>query len=227
MSRNIFFKNGEHREVKTIYCLGRNFAEHTKEMNANLADKPIIFIKPATALPTQDELNSEVVLPYYSNNVHHEVEIVVCIKKGGYRIKKENAFNHIDGLGIGLDLTLRDLQEIAKSKSQPWAVSKGFRNSAPLSKFVHLSEGKIEGTDFDTTNLNFNLKVNGLARQNGNTKEMIMNIAETIEYISLIFELQAGDLIFTGTPKGVDQIASGDTAHCEIENIIDFSVKFA
>lgn len=226
MSRSIYFKNGETREVKTIYCLGRNFAEHTKEMKADLNDKPIIFIKPATAIPNSEEMNNGVELPSYSNNVHHEVEIVISIKTDGYRISMSNALEYVDGIGIGLDLTLRDLQETAKSKSHPWAISKGFKNSSPLSNFVHLNNGKIDGTDFDTSNLNFNLKVNNLIRQIGNTKEMILNIPEIVEYVSSVFELQKGDLIFTGTPKGVDQLASGDNAYCEIENIINFSVNF-
>lgn len=226
MSRNIYFKNGEIREVKTIYCIGRNFAEHTKEMKADLSEKPIIFIKPATAIPNPEEISNGVELPYYSNNVHHEVEIVTVVKEGGYKIPKEKAFNHIDGIGIGLDLTLRDLQEKAKAKSQPWAISKGFKNSAPLSNFVHLIDGKIENYDFDTTNLNFSLTLNSSVRQKGNTKEMILNIPEIIEYISSVFELQKGDLIFTGTPKGVDQISTGDVAVCKIENVVDFTIKF-
>ena len=226
MSRSIYFKNGEEREVKTIYCLGRNFAEHTKEMKADLNDKPIIFIKPATAIPKPEEMVSSVELPYYSNNVHHEVEIVIIIKSDGYKINRNEAFDYIDGIGIGLDLTLRDLQEKAKSKAHPWAVSKGFKNSAPISQFLKLENGKIQDTDFDTSNLNFKLKVNDAIRQIGHTKDMILDIPAIVEYISSIFELQAGDLIFTGTPKGVDQIATGDIAYCEIENIINFTVNF-
>jgi 2-keto-4-pentenoate hydratase/2-oxohepta-3-ene-1,7-dioic acid hydratase in catechol pathway len=226
MSRNIHFINGEKREVKSIYCLGRNYAEHTKEMKGDLNDKPIIFIKPATALPVGVDHKNGIELPYYSNNVHHEVELVIAVSKGGYQIEAQNAFDYIDGLGIGLDLTLRDIQDIAKQKSHPWAIAKGFKNSAPISKFLKLNQGKIENYDFGLDNLTFTLKINTNLRQIGHSKDMILDVAQIVEYISSIFELQEGDLIFTGTPKGVDQVASGDSATCEIDNLIKCEVNF-
>lgn len=226
MGRKIHFNNGEEREVKTIYCLGRNYLEHTKEMKGDVNDKPIIFIKPATAIPHGDDHKNGIELPYFSNNVHHEVELVVSISKDCYQVPVNEAFNYVDGLAIGLDLTLRDLQDSAKQKSHPWAISKGFKNSAPISKFMKLNNGNIEEYDFGLDNLNFSLKVNNHLRQIGHSKDMIMNVPEIVNYISSIFELQKGDLIFTGTPKGVDQLVSGDVAICEIENLFKFEVKF-
>ncbi len=230
MQRKIKFQtNSNEIEVKTIYCIGRNYAEHTKEMNADTSEKPIIFIKPATAIPIGDM--SKVELPEFSNNIHHELEIVILISKGGYQIKRQNAMEYISGVAVGLDLTLRDIQSEAKAKGHPWAIAKGFRNSAPISDFLVVKDGEIaenlndnQKSDIDhninnnINNVEFELKINDEIRQKGNTSEMVMNMESLVEYVSSIFELQTGDIIYTGTPAGVAKINRGDRATISIKN---------
>lgn len=213
--------NSKEIEIKTIYCIGRNYAEHTKEMNADTNEKPIIFIKPATAIPTGDL--SKVELPDFSNNIHHELEIVILISKSGYQIKSQNALEYISGVAVGLDLTLRDIQSEAKAKGHPWAIAKGFRNSAPLSEFLEVKDGKISddlivNSKIDINNIEFELKINDEIKQKGNTSEMVLNVESLVEYVSSIFELQEGDIIFTGTPAGVAKINKSDKATISIKN---------
>lgn len=219
MQRKIKFQsnsNSNQIEIKTIYCIGRNYTEHAKEMNADTNEKPIIFIKPATAIPIGD-LN-KVELPDFSDNIHHELEIVILISKGGYLIKSQNALEYIGGVAVGLDLTLRDIQSEAKAKGHPWAVAKGFRNSAPISDFLEVRDGKISTNEININNLEFELTINNEIKQKGSTSEMVMNMESLVEYVSSIFELQEGDIIYTGTPAGVAKINRGDKAVISIKS---------
>lgn len=201
--------------VPKILCLGLNYAEHAKEMKSDKPETPVIFMKPSSAIIHDKE---KIVIPNISNEVHHEVEVVLLIGKDGKNIPKDKALEHIDGIGIGLDLTLRDIQKEAKAKGRPWTVSKGFDTSAPVSEFVSIE--KIT----DLNNLSFNLKINNEIKQSGNTSDMLFKPDEIISYLSTIFTLQKGDLIYTGTPEGVGQIVSGDKLLASLENIITLEV---
>jgi acylpyruvate hydrolase len=201
--------------VPKILCLGLNYAEHAKEMKSDKPETPVIFMKPSSAIIHDKE---KIVIPDISNEVHHEVEVVLLIGKDGKNIPKDKALEYIDGIGIGLDLTLRDIQKEAKAKGRPWTVSKGFDTSAPVSEFVSIE--KIT----DLNNLSFNLKINNEIKQSGNTSDMLFKPDEIISYLSTIFTLQKGDLIYTGTPEGVGQIVSGDKLLASLENIITLEV---
>jgi 2-keto-4-pentenoate hydratase/2-oxohepta-3-ene-1,7-dioic acid hydratase in catechol pathway len=193
--------------VGKIFCLGRNYAEHAREMKAAITPTPIVFLKPATALLRNGEA---ILLPAISRDVHHEVELVVAIGKGGKRISRSAAYSHVLGYGVGLDMTLRDLQEEAKKRGLPWSVAKGFDTSAPVSDFI--SPGQIG----DPHALTIICSVNGSVRQRASTGAMISRIDAIIEYISSIFTIEAGDLIFTGTPEGVGPVKEGDVVQAEL-----------
>jgi 2-keto-4-pentenoate hydratase/2-oxohepta-3-ene-1,7-dioic acid hydratase in catechol pathway len=199
--------------VRNIYCIGRNYAKHARELNNEVPDEPVVFIKPDSAI-TYDK--SAIVLPPQSQEVHHEVELILAIGKGGKNIPETQALSHIAGYGIGIDVTARDIQQKAKDRSHPWAVAKGFDTFAPISTFVEAS------TISDPQSLELKLKVNNETRQHGYTKDMLFPVARLIAYLSTIFTLQPGDLIFTGTPEGVSPIHSGDLVQAEL---IDPEIK--
>ena len=188
-------------EVRKIFCIGRNYAEHAKEMNASVPDAPIFFLKPATAIIGN---NGVILKPAISNDLHHEVEMTVLIGRGGKHIQKSEALNHVAGYGIGLDMTLRDVQSEAKKKGLPWTLAKGFDTSAPLSSFV--PSGQVQ----EPHNLGIRLNVNGVTKQSSNTKHFIFKIEDLISYISQFFTFERGDVIYTGTPEGVAQTGPGD-----------------
>lgn len=194
-------ETNEYIEVKKIFCIGRNYAEHAKEMNAALPEAPVFFLKPATAIIHDGGI---IMIPSISKELHHEVEMTILIGTGGKNISRESAFDHVAGYGIGLDMTLRDVQGEAKKKGLPWTLSKGFDTSAPLSSFY--SAKKVT----DPHNLEVTLSVNGSTRQHSNTKNFIFKIDELIAYISQFFTFERGDVIFTGTPEGVAQAIKGD-----------------
>jgi len=200
-----------------IICIGRNYAAHIDELGNERPAKPIIFLKPDTALLKN---NDPFYHPDFSKDIHHEVEVLVRIKKEGKSISKEYAPNYYDEIGLGIDFTARDLQAIGKEKGHPWEIAKGFNGSAPISNFVHKG-------DQDLTNLNFRLEKNGEKVQNGNTSLMLWSIDEIISYVSQFFLLKTGDIIFTGTPKGVGPVAIGDrlVGYLEDEKMFDFEVK--
>jgi fumarylpyruvate hydrolase len=188
--------------VRRIYCVGRNYAEHTREMGHDPdRELPFFFQKNPDNLVLD---NGDFPYPSKTSNVHHEVEMVVAIGKGGTDIAVENALDHVYGYALGLDMTRRDLQGEAKKTGRPWEIGKAFEHSAPMTDIVpvrtsgHLSEGEIW------------LKVNGEVKQTGNLNQLIWNVPETIAHLSAIFELKAGDLIMTGTPAGVGPIKRGD-----------------
>ncbi|MBU1298776.1 MAG: fumarylacetoacetate hydrolase family protein [Bacteroidetes bacterium] len=197
----------ENIPVGKILCIGRNYAEHAKEMKADVLETPVVFIKPSTAIIFDGE---EIVIPKISDDMHHEVELVVAIGKSGKNIPASEAHSHILGYAIGLDMTLRDVQSDAKKKGLPWTAAKGFDTSAPVSEII---PAKLIS---DPHNLTLICRVNGEVRQQSSTDKMISRIEKLIEYISTIFTLERGDLIFTGTPEGVSRVVNGDIIEAEL-----------
>lgn len=195
--------------IGTIFCIGRNYARHADEMKQAVPEEPMIFIKPLNTI-TSD--GSSILLPPQSREVHHEVELVAAIGKGGKNISQDQALNHVAGYGIGIDVTARDIQQKAKQKSHPWTVSKGFDTFAPLSSFIAADSVK------DPQDLHLKLKVNNRTRQDGYTRDMIFPVHTLVAYISTIFTLSPGDLIFTGTPEGVSPIRHGDVVEASLND---------
>ena len=202
-----------------IFDIGRNYAEHIKELNNERPDEPVIFTKPDTALLRN---NAPFYLPDFSNDIHHEVELVLRICKEGKNIQEKFANKYYDAIGIGIDFTARDLQQKAKEKGLPWDIAKGFNGSAPISdKFIPVTSFS------DLKNINFSLTINGELKQQGNTSLMLFNFDFIISYLSKFFTLRTGDLIFTGTPKGVGAVKVGNvlSAYIEDEKLLEFEVK--
>ena len=191
-----------------IFGIGRNYAAHIEELNNERPDEPVIFTKPETALLTR---NRPFYYPGFSSDIHFEVEILLKICKVGKNIDQKFAYTYYDEIGIGIDFTARDLQSKAKEKGLPWAIAKGFNDSAPISNFVSKK-------GFDLQNLNFSLRQNNEVKQQGNTSLMLFSFDYIISYLSKFFLLKKGDIIFTGTPKGVGPIAIGDKLEAFIEN---------
>lgn len=202
-----------------IFAVGRNYAEHIAELNNERPEEPVIFTKPDTALLRN---GSPFYYPDFSKDIHHEVELVLRISKEGKNIQEKFAGKYFDAIAIGIDFTARDLQQKAKEKGLPWDIAKGFNGSAPLSdKFIPVAEfGNLK-------DINFSLTINGGIRQQGNTSHMIFSFEYVISYLSKFFTLRTGDLIFTGTPKGVGPVQIGDTlsAFLENEKLLEFEVK--
>ena len=201
-----------------ILCIGRNYAEHIAELNNERPSEPVIFLKPDTAIIKDNEPFYH---PDFSNDIHHEVELVLKINKIGKNIEAKFAHKYYDEIGIGIDFTARDVQSKLKEKGLPWEKAKAFNGSAPISNFVQKS--KFE----NLKNLNFHLEINGETRQKGNTEMMLWNFDEIIAEISKYFTLKTGDLIFTGTPSGVGAVKIGDklTAFIEDTEMLSFEVK--
>jgi acylpyruvate hydrolase len=201
-----------------ILCIGRNYADHIAELNNERPSEPVIFLKPDTAIIKDNEPFFH---PDFSNDIHHEVEIVLKINKIGKNIEAKFAHKYYDEIGIGIDFTARDVQAKLKEKGLPWEKAKAFNGSAPISGFIQKS--KFE----DLKNLNFHLEINGETRQQGNTKMMLWNFDEIIAEISKYFTLKTGDLVFTGTPSGVGAVKIGDklTAFIEDTEMLSFEVK--
>jgi 2-keto-4-pentenoate hydratase/2-oxohepta-3-ene-1,7-dioic acid hydratase in catechol pathway len=193
-----------------ILCIGRNFAEHAREMKAEVTETPVVFLKPSSSLIHSGD---DVVPPPFSNELHHEVEMVVVIGKKGKNIPRESARAYVEGYCVGLDMTLRDIQADAKKRGLPWTIAKGFDTSAPISSIAHHS--KIA----DCQNLQLSLVVNGQQRQCSNTSKMIFPVDYLISYLSSVFTLEEGDLIFTGTPDGVGPVSQGDVLEAELESV--------
>jgi 2-keto-4-pentenoate hydratase/2-oxohepta-3-ene-1,7-dioic acid hydratase in catechol pathway len=214
--KKLKFIDGSELETGTMYCIGQNYAKHAAEMGSKVSADPTIFIKPPAALILNDE---EIILPDISKNVHHELELVVVIGDDCDSISPDNAINVIAGYAVGIDVTLRDVQELSKISGKPWSVSKGFKTSAPISEIIPQSEFNDKIPEFE-----MNLFVNGELRQHGFSKDMEKKIPELIAYISKIFTLRKGDLIFTGTPEGVGQIISGDRITAELCNTLYITV---
>ncbi len=207
--------------VRRIYCIGRNYAAHAREMGSDpTREPPFFFQKPTDAI--QVVMPGKTVnhpYPPLTNNYHYEVELVAALKSGGKNIKAADALEHVYGYAVGLDMTRRDLQIGMREQKKPWSLGKGFDNGAPIgpihaaAKIGHLSKGSIA------------LYVNGQEKQKSNLANMTWSVAEQIEKLSEAFELKAGDIIMTGTPENVGAVAKGDIILCKIQGLPDLSIK--
>lgn len=201
-----------------IFCIGRNYAEHIAELQNERPTDPVIFTKPDSAILRE---NNPFYLPDFTEDVHHELEIVLKINKLGKNIPVQFADNYYEEIALGIDFTARDVQARQKAKGLPWEIAKGFDGSAPISKFV----SKSQFPDFPK--LNFDLTVNGEVRQQGDTTMMLWSFGEIIAYLSKFFTLKIGDLIYTGTPAGVGQVNIGDrlVGRLEGQEMFNFEIK--
>jgi 5-carboxymethyl-2-hydroxymuconate isomerase len=211
---------GTHQEfpIGKILCIGRNYAEHIRELGNETPEAPVIFMKPATSVIYDGE---QIVIPPYSRDCHHEAELALLIGKQGRNIPPAEALDHIAGFGVAIDLTLRDVQAELKKKGLPWEIAKGFDTACPLSSFV--PAGRIP----DPQQLRIRLSVNGTLRQDGSTSLMIHPVAAIVSHMSTIFTLEPGDVILTGTPAGVGPIVSGDRLVTEIDQVGRLEVTVA
>ena len=199
-----------------IICIGRNYADHIEELNNERPEDPVIFQKPDTAIVRKGE---PFFYPDFSTDIHHEVEIVLKVCRIGKNIEERFAHKYYEEIGVGIDFTARDVQSKLKAKGLPWELAKAFDGSAPVSDFVPKSEFT------DLQNLRFRLDVNNETKQNGNTEMMLFKMDYIISFVSKYFTLKIGDLIFTGTPKGVGPIKIGDVLTCYIEDRKMLEVK--
>lgn len=208
--------------VHRVYCVGRNYEEHAKEMGFTGREPPFFFLKPADAVVVV-EAGQTGVIPYPSltSNLHHEIELVAAIGTGGKNIKAADALKHIFGYAVGLDMTRRDLQGEMKKQGRPWCIGKAYDHSAPIGPITPADKAG------DVANAEIWLQVNGKDRQRSNVSKLIWNLAETIEHLSVAWELQPGDLIYTGTPEGVAAVVSGDTMVGEVKGLGTLTVKVA
>ena len=197
--------------VNNIFCIGRNYAEHIREFGNITPDDMIVFMKPNNAILLE---NNIIKLPQYSVNVHYECEVVIYINKDADNIDSKSAINYIGGIGIGLDLTARDIQDKIKLNGYPWLKAKGFKHSACLSKFI-----SINNID-DINNIDFTLEINNTQVQAGNTRNMLYPISKQIEILSQIYGLKHGDIIYTGTPNGVGKLNHHDKIKAQLNNLI-------
>src|ERR1700709_1890048 len=201
-----------------IIAIGRNYAEHAKELNNPVPGVPVIFMKPDTALLKD---NKPFYHPDFSEDIHHEIEIVLKISKEGKHVAEKFASGYFEEIGLGVDFTARDIQQRHKEKGLPWELAKAFDGSAPVSNFV----SKINLGDI--YNLNFKLDINGQTRQQGNTKDLLFPFERIIAFVSRYITLKKGDLIFTGTPQGVGKVNIGHRLEGYLEDVkmLDFYVK--
>ncbi len=206
-----------------IICIGRNYVDHAKELNNPVPSKPVVFMKPPTALLVNEK---PFYYPDFSKDVHHEIEVVLKVCKNGKSVQPEFASSYYKEIALGIDFTARDLQQELKTKGQPWELAKGFDNSAVLGKFVPLEKVQKEG------NIEFHLKKNGEVVQHGFTRDLIFNFDFLIVFISKYFKLMQGDLIYTGTPAGVGPVQIGDklegyvlTTSGEEEHLLSCKIK--
>lgn len=183
-----------------ILCVGRNYSEHAKELGNAVPENPVIFSKPDTALLKNGE---PFYIPSFSNDVHHEIELVIKINKVGKKIQEKFARHYFSEIGLGIDFTARDKQNELKAKGLPWELAKAFDGSAPIGNFINIE-------NIDLKNIDFSLQKNGQLVQQGNTSQMIFSFEQIVSFVSQYFTLKVGDLIYTGTPAGVSQVNIGD-----------------
>ena len=206
--------------VHRIYCVGRNYEEHAKEMGFTGREPPFFFMKPAdSVLVVNAGETGDMPYPSLTKNLHHEIELVVAIGKGGKNISAADAMSHVYGYAVGLDMTRRDLQNDMKKQGRPWCIGKGFDHSAPIGPITPVA---LAG---DVANAEIYVQVNGQDRQRSTTSQLIWNIAETIEHLSAAWELQAGDLIYTGTPEGVGAVVAGDVMVGSVAGLGELKVR--
>lgn len=201
-----------------IICIGRNYAAHIEELKNEKPGKPVVFLKPDTALL---KAGAPFFYPDFSENIHHEVELVLKISKEGKYIQPQFAHRYFEEIGLGIDFTARDLQDQCKAKGLPWEIAKAFNGSAPIGDFKPVSAFA------DLKDIDFHLEINGELRQKGNTSMMLFDFATIISYVSQFFTMKKGDLIYTGTPAGVGPVQVGDrlTGFIGTEKMLDFEVK--
>lgn len=206
--------------VHRIYCVGRNYVEHAKEMGFTGREPPFFFMKPAdAAVVVEAGQTGTIPYPALTSNLHHEVELVVAIGQGGENIKAADAHKHIYGYAVGLDMTRRDLQGDMKKLGRPWCIGKAYDHSAPIGPITTVAEaGDIE-------NAEISLQVGGKDRQRSTVSKLIWNIGEIIEHLSTAWALQPGDLIYSGTPEGVAAVVAGDTMVSEIKGLTTLTIK--
>ena len=217
MKYYIFEKGVETKlAIGKLVCLARTYHKHAEEMNTKTTEEPLLFLKPSTSVIFDGD---SIVIPSISKSVHHEVELCVVIGKTCKNVSKNDAMDYVLGYCVGLDITARDIQTVAKKNGWPWGIPKGFDTFAPISNIV--LKDKIP----DPHLLDISLKVNGEVRQKSNTKNMIFTIGEIIEFISSVMTLEPGDLIMTGTPEGVAEIKKGDELEANLSNICKLKVN--
>ncbi len=205
--------------VRRVYCVGRNYVEHAKEMGFTGREPPFFFLKPADAVVVVDAgQTAQVPYPVLTKDYHHEIELVVAIGTGGKNIKAADAKNHIYGYAVGLDMTRRDLQGEQKKLGRPWCIGKAFDQSAPCGPITPAAQAG------DVENAEIFIQVNGKDRQRSTVSNLIWNIGETIEHISNAWELQPGDLIYSGTPEGVAAVVAGDTMFGSVAGLTPITV---
>jgi acylpyruvate hydrolase len=202
--------------VGKVVCVGRNYAEHARELGNEIPEKPVVFLKPNTAIIYSGE---KIIYPGFSEDMHHEVELVLLIGKKVKDVDTKKAEEAISGYGVGLDMTLRDVQSELKKKGHPWTIAKGFDTSAVLSDFILKKDYKL------TLNEIISLSINGTIKQRSKLNTMIFAPSKIVEYISSLMTLEEGDLIFTGTPSGVGKVEKGDKLLAEIEGIASLSCE--
>ena len=202
----------EEYQIGKIVCVGRNYAEHAKELDNEIPEKPVLFLKPPSAIIYS---GGEVIHPAYSNELHHEVELLLLIGKDVSNATKDDAEEAIIGYGVGLDMTLRDVQLELKKGGNPWTLAKCFDTSAVISEFVLKQNYKLE------PDAKIELKVNGEIRQSDRLSSMIFKPAELVQYISSVMKLEKGDLIFTGTPSGVSKVNRGDKLEAWFDEFVN------
>ena len=214
----ITLPSGETIRPGKLLCIGRNYAAHVREMGdvADLPSEPVVFLKPSTALVPD---GGTVVLPRQSNDVHHELELVVVIGKEGRHIPEADALDHVAGYALGIDFTARDIQAEAKANKGPWSIAKGFDTFAPLGPITPARQVA------DVQNLDIELTVNGEIRQAGSTSNMIFSVSKLISFLSTVFTLEKGDLIYTGTPEGVGPVQDGDVLEASGTKLHPLSVS--
>lgn len=208
--------------VHRIYCVGRNYEEHAKEMGFSGREAPFFFMKPADALlVVKPGETGNMPYPTLTKNLHHEIELVVALGKGGKNIAAADAHKHIFGYAVGLDMTRRDLQNEMKKLGRPWSISKGFDHSAPIGAITPAADAP------DIASAEILLQVNGQQRQRSQIAKLIWNISEVIEHLSAAWELQSGDLIYTGTPEGVGAVLAGDSMSAGVTGLQSITVTVA
>jgi fumarylpyruvate hydrolase len=211
---------GGHWPVRRVYCVGRNYVEHAREMGFTGREPPFFFMKPADAIvPVAEGVTGEIPYPPGTSDLHHEIELVAAIGKGGAGIRAADALAHVWGYAVGLDMTRRDLQGEAKKQGRPWEIGKAFDASAPIGPIVPAASA---GRPADAA---ITLKVNGTLRQSSSTARLIWSVAETIEHLSAFWRLEPGDLIFTGTPEGVAAVGRGDLLEGRVDGVGTLSVR--
>lgn len=216
--RSARLADGRQYPIGKIVCLGRNYAEHIRELGNPVPDAPVIFFKPASSVIGEGE---KIVIPSYSRECHHEAELALLVGRKGKDVPVERAMEYVAGYGVAIDLTLRDVQAELKRKGLPWEIAKGFDTACPLSDFLGASD--VE----DPQNLTIRLTVNGQVRQEGNTGMMIHRIPAIVNHVASLFTIEPGDVILTGTPAGVGRLVTGDRIVAEIPGVAVLRVSVA